>query len=144
MLNLCWDLESVPLFICYPPVEVSRFVRQYKICSCHVIGCLLFILSRVPVFVLPPIPQDPSNDLMEWFDESRCVFNSLKDIMLEAYLKRIERFNEMSTRAGDVFWWPFTQHKFVPASTVTVIDSRYGENFSVYKVCVVHIINDRK
>lgn len=128
-------------------LSTSRSIKICEAISDMLMPCnrlLLFILSRVPVFVLPPIPQDPSNDLMEWFDESRCVFNSLKDIMLEAYLKRIERFNEMSTRAGDVFWWPFTQHKFVPASTVTVIDSRYGENFSVYKVCVVHIINDRK
>ncbi|KAA3485935.1 bifunctional dethiobiotin synthetase/7,8-diamino-pelargonic acid aminotransferase, mitochondrial [Gossypium australe] len=93
-----------------------------------------YLRSRVPVFVLPPIPQDPSNDLMEWFDESCNVFNSLKDIMLEAYLERMRRLNEMPRRAGDVFWWPFTQHKLVPPSTVTVIDSRCGENFSVYKV----------
>ncbi|XP_017607474.1 bifunctional dethiobiotin synthetase/7,8-diamino-pelargonic acid aminotransferase, mitochondrial [Gossypium arboreum] len=93
-----------------------------------------YLRSRVPVFVLPPIPQDPSNDLMEWFDESCNVFNSLKDIMLEAYLERMRRLNEMPRKAGDVFWWPFTQHKLVPPSTVTVIDSRCGENFSVYKV----------
>ncbi|TYH36421.1 hypothetical protein ES332_D13G263800v1 [Gossypium tomentosum] len=93
-----------------------------------------YLRSRVPVFVLPPIPQDPSNDLMEWFDESCNVFNSLKDIMLEAYLERMRRLNEMPRKAGDVFWWPFTQHKLVPPSAVTVIDSRYGENFSVYKV----------
>ncbi|XVF47724.1 hypothetical protein PTKIN_Ptkin03bG0133900 [Pterospermum kingtungense] len=93
-----------------------------------------YLHNRVPVLVVPPIPQDTSNDLMEWFDDSHNVFNSLKDIMLEAYLKRIQRFNEMSKRAGDVFWWPFTQHKLVPPSTITVIDSRCGENFSVYKV----------
>ncbi|XVF34248.1 hypothetical protein REPUB_Repub18cG0043300 [Reevesia pubescens] len=93
-----------------------------------------YMRNRVPVLVLPPIPQDPSNDLMEWFDESQNVFNSLKDIMLEAYIERIRRLNEMPRRAGDVFWWPFTQHKLVPPCTVTVIDSRCGENFSVYKV----------
>ncbi|XP_022755405.1 bifunctional dethiobiotin synthetase/7,8-diamino-pelargonic acid aminotransferase, mitochondrial [Durio zibethinus] len=93
-----------------------------------------YLHNRVPVLVLPPIPQDPSNNLMEWFDESRNVFNSLKDIMLEAYLERMQRLNEMPRRAGDVFWWPFTQHKFVPSCTVAVIDSRCGENFSVYKV----------
>ncbi|KAK8619937.1 hypothetical protein V6N13_066433 [Hibiscus sabdariffa] len=98
------------------------------------IPLMSYLRTRVPVFVLPPIPQDPSNDLMEWFDESCNVFNSLKDIMLEAYLERMRRLNEMPRRAGDVFWWPFTQHKLVPPSTVTVIDSRYGENFSVYKV----------
>lgn len=101
--------------------------------------CYAFILSRVPVLVLPPIPQDPSNNLLEWFDESHNVFNSLKNILLEAYLERILGFNEMARRAGDVFWWPFTQHKLVPPCSVTVIDSRCGENFSVYKVCALYI-----
>ncbi|XWS70927.1 hypothetical protein CRYUN_Cryun03dG0092500 [Craigia yunnanensis] len=98
------------------------------------IPLMSYLRNRVPVLVLPPIPQDQSNDLMEWFDESCNVFNSLKDIMLEAYLERIQRLNEMPERAGNVFWWPFTQHKLVQPCNVTVIDSRYGENFSVYKV----------
>ncbi|XVE71791.1 hypothetical protein DITRI_Ditri10aG0180200 [Diplodiscus trichospermus] len=98
------------------------------------IPLMSYLRNRVPVLVLPRIPQDPSNDLMEWFDESCNVFNSLKDIMLQAYLERIQRLNEMPRRAGDVFWWPFTQHKLVPPCSVTVIDSRYGESFSVYKV----------
>ncbi|KAJ0031304.1 hypothetical protein Pint_14193 [Pistacia integerrima] len=93
-----------------------------------------FFLFRVPVLVLPPIPTDASNDLMEWFDESHDVFNSLKDIMLSAYSERICRLNESAKRAGEVFWWPFTQHNLVPEETVTVIDSRCGENFSVHKV----------
>ncbi|OMO91501.1 Aminotransferase class-III [Corchorus capsularis] len=98
------------------------------------IPLMSYLRNRVPVLVLPPIPQDPLNDLMEWFDKSQNVFNSLKDIMLEAYLGRIHRLNEMPKRARDVFWWPFTQHNLVPPSNVTVIDSRCGENFSVYKV----------
>ncbi|EOY31725.1 Adenosylmethionine-8-amino-7-oxononanoate transaminases [Theobroma cacao] len=98
------------------------------------IPLMSYLRNRVPVLVLPPIPQDPSNNLLEWFDESHNVFNSLKNILLEAYLERILGFNEMARRAGDVFWWPFTQHKLVPPCSVTVIDSRCGENFSVYKV----------
>lgn len=91
----------------------------------------------MPVIVLPPIPQDMSNDLVEWFVEADEIFNSLKEIMLSAYSKRIQRLNDMPKKAGDVLWWPFTQHKLVPEGTVTVIDSRCGENFAVYKVCVV-------
>ncbi|XP_044462822.1 bifunctional dethiobiotin synthetase/7,8-diamino-pelargonic acid aminotransferase, mitochondrial-like isoform X2 [Mangifera indica] len=94
-----------------------------------------YLRNRVPVLVLPPIPNDPSNDLMEWFDESHDVFNSLKDIMLSAYSERLCRLNESAKQAGEFFWWPFTQHKLVPEETVTVIDSRCGENFSVHKVC---------
>ncbi|GKV18237.1 hypothetical protein SLEP1_g28647 [Rubroshorea leprosula] len=92
-----------------------------------------YLRNRVPVLVLPPIPQDPSNDLTEWFDECCPVFNYLKDIMLQTYSERIQRLNEMPRKAGHVFWWPFTQHTLVPEGTVTVIDSRSGENFAVYK-----------
>ncbi|KAK1560230.1 hypothetical protein Q3G72_023781 [Acer saccharum] len=92
-----------------------------------------YLRNRVPVLVLPPIPQDPSNDLIEWFDESHDIFNSLKDIMLSAYSERIQRLHDMTKKAGEIFWWPFTQHGLVPEETVTVIDSRCGENFSVYK-----------
>lgn len=89
------------------------------------------------MLVLPPVPQDPSDNLMEWFDKSQAVFSSLKEIMLSVYSERIQRFHDMPKRAGDIFWWPFTQHKLVPEETVTVIDSRCGENFSVHKVCFV-------
>lgn len=87
------------------------------------------------MLVLPPVPQDPSDNLMEWFDQSQTVFSSLREIMLSVHSERIQRFHDMRKRAGDIFWWPFTQHKLVPEETVTVIDSRCGENFAVHKVC---------
>ncbi|ESQ42643.1 hypothetical protein EUTSA_v10012677mg [Eutrema salsugineum] len=92
-----------------------------------------YLRNKVPVLVLPPVPKDPSDDLIEWFLESDCVFKALKETMVSAYLERVERLNCMAKQAGEVFWWPFTQHKLVPEETVTVIDSRCGENFSVYK-----------
>ncbi|GJW54676.1 bifunctional dethiobiotin synthetase/7,8-diamino-pelargonic acid aminotransferase, mitochondrial [Tanacetum coccineum] len=88
---------------------------------------------RVPVLVLPSIPKDPSDNLMEWFDESQSVFVSLKDIMLSSHQKRMGRLHEMPKKAQEIFWWPFTQHKLVPEEKVTVIDSRCGENFAVHK-----------
>ncbi|KAF5456290.1 hypothetical protein F2P56_025788 [Juglans regia] len=94
---------------------------------------LSYLRNRVPVLVLPPVPEDLSNDLMEWFDESRGVFDSLKEKMLSAYSERIKRLRGMPKKAGEIFWWPFTQHKLVPEGAVTVIDSRYGENFAVFK-----------
>lgn len=89
------------------------------------------------VLVLPPIPHDPSDNLLEWFDDSREVFSSLREIMLAAYSERIKRLHDMPKKAVDIFWWPFTQHSLVPEEFVTVIDSRCGENFSVHKVCAV-------
>ncbi|KAG8651802.1 hypothetical protein MANES_06G023800v8 [Manihot esculenta] len=92
-----------------------------------------YLRNRVPVILLPPIPQDMSNDLVEWFGDSEEIFNSLKRIMILAFSERIQRLNDMPKKARDVFWWPFTQHRLVPEETVTVIDSRCGENFAVYK-----------
>ncbi|CAF1698632.1 unnamed protein product [Brassica napus] len=92
-----------------------------------------YLRNKVPVLVLPPVPKDPSDDLIEWFVESDGVFKALKEVMVSAYLERVKRLNGMAKQAGEVFWWPFTQHKLVPEETVTVIDSRCGENFSVYK-----------
>ncbi|KAJ0266858.1 Bifunctional dethiobiotin synthetase/7,8-diamino-pelargonic acid aminotransferase [Hirschfeldia incana] len=92
-----------------------------------------YLRNKVPVLVLPPVPQDPSDDLIEWFVESDGVFKDLKERMVSVYLERVERLNGMAKQAGEVFWWPFTQHKLVPEEKVTVIDSRCGENFSVYK-----------
>ena len=87
--------------------------------------------------MLPPIPEDLSNDLIEWFDESCGVFDSLKEKMLSAYSERIKRLHDMPKKAREIFWWPFTQHKLVPEGAVTVIDSRYGENFAIFKVRVI-------
>ncbi|CAN8253094.1 unnamed protein product [Cochlearia groenlandica] len=92
-----------------------------------------YLRNNVPVLVLPPVPKDPSDDLIEWFVESDGVFKDLKETMVSTYLERVERLNGMAKQAGEVFWWPFTQHKLVPEETVTVIDSRCGENFSIYK-----------
>lgn len=92
--------------------------------------------------VLPPIPKDLSNDLMEWFDESCGVFDCLKEKMLSAYSERIKRLHDMPKKAREIFWWPFTQHKLVPEGAVTVIDSRYGENFGIFKVRVIAMVNN--
>ncbi|KDP22928.1 hypothetical protein JCGZ_01765 [Jatropha curcas] len=94
---------------------------------------LSYLQNRVPVVLLPPVPQDMSNDLVEWFGSSSEPFNSLQGILLSAFSERLRRLKEMPKKATDVFWWPFTQHKLVPEETVTVIDSRCGENFAVYK-----------
>ncbi|KAI3709119.1 hypothetical protein L2E82_38878 [Cichorium intybus] len=95
---------------------------------------LSYLRNRVPVLVLPSIPKDPLNNLMEWFDESQSVFDSLNEVMMSSFQERIHRLQEMPKKAQEIFWWPFTQHKFVPEEKVTVIDSRCGENFSVHKV----------
>lgn len=93
------------------------------------------------MLVLPPIPEDPSDDLTYWFSESSSVFSLLKDALQYFHSRRIQRLNSMQRKSKDLLWWPFTQHNLVPEDAVTVIDSRCGENFSVYKVCQMSTSN---
>ncbi|RWR91385.1 bifunctional dethiobiotin synthetase/7,8-diamino-pelargonic acid aminotransferase, mitochondrial [Cinnamomum micranthum f. kanehirae] len=97
------------------------------------LALLSYLRKGVDVLVLPPIPHDPSDNLMKWFDDSCEVFSSLREIMLAAYSERLKRLHDMPKRAVNIFWWPFTQHSLVPEESVTVIDSRCGENFAVHK-----------
>ncbi|XP_021304673.1 bifunctional dethiobiotin synthetase/7,8-diamino-pelargonic acid aminotransferase, mitochondrial isoform X2 [Sorghum bicolor] len=95
---------------------------------------LSYLRNRVHVLTLPQVPEDPSDDLTDWFSESSSAFNSLKDALQSFHSRRIERLNSMQRKSKDLLWWPFTQHNLVPQDSVTVIDSRCGENFSVYKI----------
>ncbi|ONK70534.1 uncharacterized protein A4U43_C05F34710 [Asparagus officinalis] len=99
------------------------------------VSLMSYLRKSVDVLVLPPIPQDPSNNLVDWFCGSSNIFDSLREIMSSSYLTKIQRLHDMRRKAGRILWWPFTQHNFVPEETITVIDSRYGENFAVHKVC---------
>lgn len=117
-------------------VKVFR-VKRFSLVGILRTKRITFGLFRVPVFVLPSIPEDISDDLMSWFDKSQTVFGSLKEIMLSAFLERNQRLHDMPKKACDVFWWPFTQHKLVPEEKVTVIDSRCGESFAVHKVGIL-------
>ncbi|KAI3904661.1 hypothetical protein MKW98_014841 [Papaver atlanticum] len=92
-----------------------------------------YLRNRVPVLVLPSVPRDQSNNLMEWFGESQNVFKLLSEIMQSSYSERLRRLQNMPKKAQNIFWWPFTQHGLVPEENVTVIDSRCGENFAVHK-----------
>lgn len=93
-----------------------------------------YLHDRIPVFVLPKIPEDASDSLMEWFSESYKVFSELKEILQASFLERRQRLYKMPKKAGSLLWWPFTQHSLVPEQSITLIDSRCGENFAVHKV----------
>ncbi|GJN36790.1 hypothetical protein PR202_gb25686 [Eleusine coracana subsp. coracana] len=95
---------------------------------------LSYLEKRVCVLVLPQIPEDPSDDLTDWFSESSLAFGLLKNALQSFHSKRIQRLSSMQRKSKELLWWPFTQHDLVPVESVTVIDSRCGENFSAYKI----------
>ena len=45
----------------------------------------------------------------------------------------VNLLSDASTSAKKNLWWPFTQHSTVLKDSVTVIDSRCGEEFAVYQ-----------
>ncbi|KAL3684990.1 hypothetical protein R1sor_003012 [Riccia sorocarpa] len=92
-----------------------------------------YLQGRTPVFVLPPVPEDTSESLSNWFIQSQHCFSRLRCTLEEANMRRLQRLQEMPSKAEQILWWPFTQHTMVPTGDVTVIDSRCAENFSVFK-----------
>lgn len=45
----------------------------------------------------------------------------------------VNLLDDASTSAKKSLWWPFTQHATVLKDSITVIDSRCGEQFAVYQ-----------
>uniref|UniRef100_A0A0E0LSU0 Bifunctional dethiobiotin synthetase/7,8-diamino-pelargonic acid aminotransferase, mitochondrial n=1 Tax=Oryza punctata TaxID=4537 RepID=A0A0E0LSU0_ORYPU len=90
---------------------------------------LSYLRKRVPVHVLPPIPEDPKDDLTDWFSESSSAFSSLKDGLQSFHSRRIQRLNSMQKKSKDLLWWPFTQHDLVPVDSVTVKDKKIVPQF---------------
>ena len=45
----------------------------------------------------------------------------------------VKLLDSAQAAAKQTIWWPFTQHSTVLKDNVTVIDSRCGESFAVYK-----------
>ena len=69
------------------------------------------------------VPQDLNGE----------VFEAVQHLD-EGHARRIEDLDSMPRRALDSVWWPFVQHGlFKSDKGVTVIDSAYGDHYSVYK-----------
>lgn len=119
----------------------SLLIRGYDIhaivlCDCGLANeeqLLSYLHHRIPVIVLPSIPEDASDNLIQWFLQSGRVFGQLQKVLETAYVKRMQRLQDMQKKAGQVLWWPFTQHSFVSEDDTTVIDSRSGDSFMIYK-----------
>ncbi|CAI5504850.1 unnamed protein product [Closterium sp. Naga37s-1] len=72
-------------------------------------------------------------NLIDWLGISEGSFQELV-LMLEQYHgERLRALERAAERAHEILWWPFTQHGMVGVKDVSVIDSRAGENFSVFR-----------
>ncbi|EJD06670.1 PLP-dependent transferase [Fomitiporia mediterranea MF3/22] len=89
-----------------------------------------------------PAPPPKSNNTEQNFVTTDSYFSELlKDELLSAvdehldnkHSERIEELHSMPSRTLDSIWWPFVQHGHVKEpKDVTVIDSAFGDFFSVY------------
>ncbi|KAL3138910.1 hypothetical protein ABBQ32_005731 [Trebouxia sp. C0010 RCD-2024] len=94
------------------------------------------------VVVLPgALPEAPTSrsrteldtDLREWLLECEATFDSLLEQLFANHQQRLNLLNDAASSAKKNLWWPFTQHSTVLKDSVTVIDSRCGEQFAVYQ-----------
>lgn len=119
----------------------SLLIRGYDIDAIILSDCglaneerlLAYLQHRVPVMVLPSIPQDANDGLIPWYIQSGRVFSQLQQVLERASFKKIRRLRGMQKKAALHLWWPFTQHSLVAEHEITVIDSRSGDNFMIYK-----------
>lgn len=86
----------------------------------------------IPIFRFDPLPSE-SEPLYEWISANRLAATGLYFSLRNEYEKKTQQLQDMAAKAQEVVWWPFTQHSSHPVENTTVIDSAYGNSFSVYR-----------
>lgn len=101
-----------------------------------------FEKSKVPVIPIQSPPsklanEDENMSATDLYYERLTTSGEVQQILEtldEVHAKRIAELQSMSKRAMDQLWWPFVQHGLVKSEKdVTVIDSAFGDLFSVFK-----------
>ncbi|CAI5473349.1 unnamed protein product [Closterium sp. Yama58-4] len=72
-------------------------------------------------------------NLIDWLGRAGGSFQELVLVLERFHWERLRALERAAERAHEILWWPFTQHGMVGVKDVTVIDSRAGENFSVFR-----------
>ncbi|TFK40221.1 pyridoxal phosphate-dependent transferase [Crucibulum laeve] len=90
----------------------------------------------------PEVLADPSDNFKSTEDYYNSITSTseentipkLVDYLDNCHNLRLHELESMPRRTLDTVWWPFVQHGFVQSENdVTVIDSAYGDFFSVCK-----------
>ncbi|OOQ90311.1 onanonoxo-7-onima-8-eninoihtemlysoneda [Penicillium brasilianum] len=101
--------------------------------------------KSIPLVPLPAPPAKPSQTDARSLEKDEEAMSSYyqrvsqeSDIMrlIEEMnvknTKRIERLEEMASRAQDLIWYPFTQHHGMRPKDITVIDSAHDDYFQTF------------
>ncbi|KAJ5657569.1 uncharacterized protein N7484_001218 [Penicillium longicatenatum] len=97
-------------------------------------------LVHLPVPPAKPLQSDP--DAQKRDEEAMLTYygqasqeSEILRLLEEMTIKnkqRIERLEEMTDRAQDLIWYPFTQHQGMQAKDITVIDSAHDDYFHTF------------
>ncbi|KAK5114294.1 hypothetical protein LTR62_002545 [Meristemomyces frigidus] len=122
-----YDVKSVGLFA-ESHYDNHSYLKDY------------FAERAVHAFSLPPPPErhpDSSKDAVEmqkYYDAAASLHevDTFADMFLSAHDKRILALKSMPSEAVEAIWHPFMQHSERSASTITAIDSAYGDYFQTH------------
>lgn len=101
--------------------------------------------KSIPLVHLPAPPAKPSQTdpnaqqrdeeaMLAYYGQASRESDILR-LLEEMTIKnkrRIERLEEMTERAQDLIWYPFTQHQGMQAKDITVIDSAHDDYFHTF------------
>ncbi|KAJ5557018.1 hypothetical protein N7494_000933 [Penicillium frequentans] len=101
--------------------------------------------KSIPLVHLPAPPAKPSQtdpDAQQRDEEAMLAYygqasreSEILRLLEEMTIKnkqRIERLEEMTDRAQELIWYPFTQHRGMQAKDITVIDSAHDDYFHTF------------
>lgn len=87
----------------------------------------------------PPQGQTQEEDIevMSEYYEKMSKLDQVDETiskLSEKHASRIKNLEQMSSRAYDQIWYPFTQHRDVSPETITAIDSASGDFFQTHSI----------
>lgn len=101
--------------------------------------------KSIPLVPLPAPPVKPShNDPDAQKKDQDAMSSYYREVSQESEIlrlleemsfkntERIQRLEEMTDRAQDLIWYPFTQHQGMSAKDITVIDSAHDDYFQTF------------
>jgi len=102
-------------------------------------------LPVVSLPALPPLPPSSSSisttptetingdedSLTAWYKKHEELFRQLLAVLVGREQARVQRLRAMPDLAAEVFWYPFTQHRDLNSKHLHVVDSAYGDHYSI-------------